>query len=67
MTNKIEDVVLKIMTDHAFAERLLANPEAVLHEEGVEPTTEILQVLAGLNLADLRTMAEKFNNEGIAM
>lgn len=67
MTNKIEDVVLKIMTDHAFAERLLANPEAVLREEGVEPTAEILQVLAGLNLADLRAMAEKFNNQGIAM
>lgn len=67
MTNKIEDVVLKIMTNQEFAAKLLANPETVLREEGVEPTAEILQILAGLNLADLQVMAEKFNNEGIAM
>lgn len=65
--NKIEDVILKIMTDEQFAERLLAAPAEVLRAEGVEPAPEILQVLAGLKLEELKAMAEKFNNQGIAM
>ncbi len=65
--NKIEDVILKIMTDTQFAEALLADPEAVLRAEGIEPTQEMLQVLSGLKLEELKTMAEKFSNQGIAM
>lgn len=64
---KIEDVVLRIMTDTAYAEELLANPEAVLQKEGIEPTEEILTVLNGLDVDALKQMAEKFNNQGIAM
>ena len=64
---KIEDVILKIMTDTDFAEELLANPEAVLRREGIEPTDEILEVLQGLDVDALRVLAEKFNNQGIAM
>lgn len=65
--NKIEDVVMKVMTDTQFAERLLADPENVLRAEGVEPTPEILQVLSGLKVEELAAMAEKFSNQGIAM
>ena len=64
---KIEDVVLKIMTDTTFAEELLANPKTILEREGVEPTDEILEVLQGLDVDALRVLAEKFNNQGIAM
>lgn len=67
MNKKIEDVILKVMTDPSFAEALLANPETVLHGEGIEPTPEMLQVLAGLKLEELKSMAEKFSNQGIAM
>ena len=65
--SKIEDVILKVMTDQQFAEALLANPEAVLRSEGIEPTPEMLQVLSGLKLEELAAMAEKFSNNGIAM
>jgi hypothetical protein len=65
--NKIEDVILKLMTDRNFAEALLANPETVLRDEGIEPNPEILQVLGGLKVDELMLMAEKFNSDGIAM
>ena len=65
--NKIEDVILKLMTDKDFAQALLADPETILRHEGIEPTAEILQVLAGLNVEELMAMAEKFNSDGIAM
>lgn len=67
MNKKIEDVILKVMTDPQFAEALLANPETVLRGEGIEPTPEMLHVLAGLKLEELKAMAEKFSNQGIAM
>lgn len=65
--NKIEDVILKLMTDKDFAHTLLADPETTLRDEGIEPTAEILQVLAGLKVEELMAMAEKFNSDGIAM
>lgn len=65
--NKIEDVILKLMTDKNFAEALLANPETMLRNEGIEPTEEILQVLGSLKTEELMLMAEKFNSDGIAM
>lgn len=67
MSNKIEDVILKIMTNPQFAESLLASPETVLRAEDIEPTPEILQVLSSLKLEELKAMAEKFSNQGIAM
>lgn len=65
--NKIEDVIMKVMTEPDFAEALLASPEAVLQSEGIEATPEILQVLSGLKVEELQVMAEKFSNQGIAM
>ncbi len=65
--NKIEDVIMKVMTEPDFAEALLASPEAVLQSEGIEATPEILQVLSNLKVEELRVMAEKFTNQGIAM
>ncbi|GAB4515047.1 MAG: hypothetical protein OHK0046_17980 [Anaerolineae bacterium] len=64
---KIEDVVMRIMTDTAFAEELLADPETTLRQEGIEPTEDILSVLKGLDVDALKQLAEKFNNQGIAM
>lgn len=64
---KIEDVVMKIMTNTAFAEELLADPETILRREGIEPTEEILRVLRGLDVEALKQLADKFNNQGIAM
>ncbi len=63
----IEDVIMKVMTEPDFAEALLAAPETVLRAEGIEPTAEILHVLSGLKVEELRVMAEKFSNQGIAM
>ena len=65
--SSIEDVVLKIMTDTHYAQRLLDNPETVLRAEGIEPTPEILEVLQGLDTVELAKIAAKFTNEGIAM
>ncbi|MBK9747553.1 MAG: hypothetical protein IPO91_12325 [Chloroflexi bacterium] len=65
--NNIEDVIMKVMTEPDFAEALLASPGAVLQAEGIEATPEILQVLADLKVEELRVMAEKFSNQGIAM
>lgn len=65
--NKIEDLIFKVMTDKQFAEALLADPEVILRAEAIEPTQEILDVLASLDTEEVAAMAEQIRNPGIAM
>jgi hypothetical protein len=58
----LQDIAMKVLSDNAFAEKLLASPEATLRAEGVEPTTEMLDAFKGVSHADLKAMAEDFQN-----
>ena len=63
----IEDLIMKVITDRQFAEKLLANPEMVLTSEGISPTPEMLDVLKNLDAEELSKMASQFDAGNIAM
>ncbi len=55
----------RILSDEFIAE-LKANPEAALLEIGVEPTAEIVEALARLDLAELKEVTRTFYAPGDA-
>lgn len=63
----VEDLIMKVITDKQFAQKLLANPEVVLVSEGIAPTPEMLDVLKDLDEEELAKMAAQFDAGNIAM
>jgi hypothetical protein len=62
----IQTLVGRALSDDSFAETLLANPETVLQENGIEPTDEIVEALNEIDVEELRKLAAAFGEEGKA-
>jgi hypothetical protein len=58
----LQDLAMKVLSDAAFAKKLLSNPEATLRAEGIEPTAEMLDALKGVDEASIMVLAEDFKN-----
>ncbi|MCL4859496.1 MAG: hypothetical protein KJZ93_08815 [Caldilineaceae bacterium] len=63
----LQEIAIRIITDDAFAQLLLADPEQVLRAEGVEPTPEMLDVIKGIDINELRSLTAAFTDENKAM
>lgn len=63
----LQALAIKIITDDAFAEALLANPAEVLRTEGIEPTAEMIETINGIDLEELRALTAVFTDESKAM
>ncbi len=63
----IEALVQRVLTDDAFAQALVERPEETLREVGVEPTSEILEALAKIDVEAVRQLAASFDQEGAAL
>lgn len=63
----LQEIAIRIITDDAFAQSLLADPEQVLRAEGVEPTPEMLDVINGIDIDELRNLTAAFTDENKAM
>jgi hypothetical protein len=59
-------LVGKALSDEAFVEALVANPEATLREAGFEPTPEILDALQGVDVAAVKKLAAAFGEDQAA-
>jgi hypothetical protein len=62
----IETLVGRALSDYSFAESLLADPEKVLQENGIEPTDEIIEALNDIDVEGLQKLATAFGEEGKA-
>jgi len=62
----MQDIVIKVLTDAAFRDALLANPEQTLLSTGVAPDPEILDTLRQASPEALRALAETFAMDGDA-
>jgi len=63
----LQELAIKIISDDAFAQNLLADPEAVLRAEGIEPTSEMVEAINGIDMEELRTLTAAFTDESKAM
>jgi hypothetical protein len=62
----IQTLVGRALSDQNFAESLLADPEKILQEHGIEPTDEIIEALNDIDIEGLRQLATAFGEEGKA-
>lgn len=63
----LQELAIKIISDDAFAQALLANPDQVLRAEGIEPTPEMIEAINGIDLEELRSLTAAFTDESKAM
>ena len=61
-----QTLVGKVMSDEAFVQALINNPEKALKEAGIEPTPEILEALKGVDAAKLKQLAQAFGDQKAA-
>ncbi len=66
MNDAFQRLVGKVLSDPTFCEALVANPEAALRENGVEPTAEILDALKGLDATAVQRLAVVFGKSQAA-
>ena len=62
----INSLVSKIVSDRAFCEALVANPEQTLRASGVTVTPEILAALGSLDAASIQRLASAFGKQQAA-
>jgi hypothetical protein len=65
MTN-LQAVIGKALSDRAFCEQLISNPEATLQANGIEPTPEMVDALKGLDADSVQKLAAAFGRESVA-
>lgn len=63
----LQEVAIKIITDDAFAQALLADPDQVLRAEGIVPTPEMIEAINGIDIEELRSLTAAFTDENKAM
>lgn len=61
-----QEVISKVLSDEAFRQALLENPEETLRSVGVEPTDEILDVFEGATEESLQELANNFDEDKAA-
>lgn len=66
MSNDLQSLVTKIMSDEAFVDALASNPAAALEGAGITPTAEILEALQGVDAAAIKTLASSFKEDQAA-
>lgn len=66
MATEFSQLVERMIADDAFCSRLVANPEAVLAENGVEATAEIVGAIKGLDAVAIKRLASAFGNKAAA-
>lgn len=57
-----QTLVGKALADEQFAQQLVADPEQTLRAAGIEPTTEMLEALKGVDAAAIRRLAQAFGD-----
>jgi hypothetical protein len=62
----VQSIIGKVMSDRAFCEQLIRDPEATLQANGVEPTPEIVDALKGLDPDSVQKLAAAFGKESVA-
>ena len=62
----LQKLIGKALSDEQFVEQLLSDPEAVLQENGVEPTPEMLEALHDIDADGLRKLVSAFGDDGKA-
>jgi len=63
----LQELVGKILSDEAFAEKLVENPEEALEEAGIEPTIDLLDALEGVDREALQKLAAAFGEHQAAL
>jgi hypothetical protein len=59
-------IVGRALSDVEFCERLIAEPEQTLQENGVEPTPEMVHALQRVDAATIRKLASAFGKSQAA-
>ena len=59
-------IIDKVLSDEGFADRLVASPEQTLRDNGVEPSTEVLSALQGMNAEAVSNLAKAFGKDQAA-
>lgn len=67
MNPAFQEIALQVLSDPDFARRLLDKPEETLRSVGIEPTAEVLQIIASLDKDAMLNMADSFTDEHKAM
>lgn len=67
MSADLQLLVGKIITDEAFVEALVEDPEKALNEAGIEPTIDLLEALQGVDVASLKDLAASFGEDKAAV
>ncbi len=62
----LQGVVGKILSDEAFCDTLLADPEKTLNENGVEHTQEMVEAIQALDPGAMKKLAAAFGKEQAA-
>lgn len=62
----IDSLVQKALTDVAFCDALVADPEGTLRANGVEPTDEMISALSGLDAESVQKLAAAFGTDQAA-
>ena len=66
MNDPFQRLVGRALSDPGFCEALVANPEATLRANDVEPTAEILDALKGLDATAVQRLAVVFGKSQAA-
>jgi hypothetical protein len=61
-----EDITNNILTDSAFRDRLVRDPEGTLRSHGIEPTPEMVDALKSVDAAGLQKLATAFGTQQAA-
>jgi hypothetical protein len=57
-----QTLVSKVMSDDGFAASLASNPAQALVGAGIEPTSELLDALNGVDVAAIKHLASSFKD-----
>ncbi len=57
-----QTLVSKVMSDDGFAASLASNPAQALVGAGIEPTSELLDALNGVDVAAIKQLASSFKD-----
>lgn len=55
-------LIAKVLSDETFASNLVSRPDATLKAAGIEPTSEMLDALKGVDVASLRNLVAAFSD-----
>jgi hypothetical protein len=67
MSNDLQTLVGKILSDEQFAKALAENPEKALADAGIEPTIDLVEALKGVDAEALQKLAANFGENQAAI